>query len=312
MSRSLAFQRSEKEKAFCRACIPVCEREYPELLEEIRGIADGQNMEMEELAAFILGIYVFAPSSHCTCIAFRRGGQTVFGRNSDFLTALEPYYDSCFYWLEGGYPFIGNTTALVQMEDGVNRHGLAAGLTFVCPTVAKPGLNAGILVRYALEKCRTVKEALAALERLTISSSQTITLADSGGDMAVVECNAKDFVVMRPGPGENFVAAVNEFHSPRMEQYRFAAEDDFHSAERYRVARNALKEKQGGDPLAFAKDLLSGKFGFMCQYDREKGADTVWSSIYLLNGQKSFRCEGNPSRSPYKEDFRLEFEHFCG
>lgn len=58
---------------------------------------------------------------------------------------------------------------------------------------------------------------------------------------------------------------------------------------------------------SFAKDLLGGKFGFMCQYDRKKNADTVWSVIYDLSEKRIYRVEGNPGRKVYKEDLRFKF-----
>lgn len=297
---------SEEKLAFGRDCLPIYEREYPEIVEEVRGIADGLQMKFDELAAFLFGIYNFTLDARCTCFACKRDGQVIFGRNSDFAVMLEPFYESCYYELDGGYSFIGNTTAIVQMEDGVNEYGLAVGLTFIYPKVRKPGFNAGMLVRYLLEKCRDVKEALAALERLPVSSSQTITVADKSGRMAVVECNALERTVILPREGGEFVATANDFNSQAMQKYRCPMPDDLNSGERYRTAVRALGECREYS-LEFARDLLSGKYGFMCQYDRSKGADTVWSSIYLLSGGRAYRCEGNPSREPYKEDIRLKF-----
>ena len=46
------------------------------------------------------------------------------------------------------------------MEDGVNECGLTAGIIFIYLKIRKAGLNAGMFVRYFLEKCRTVEEVL--------------------------------------------------------------------------------------------------------------------------------------------------------
>lgn len=56
-----------------------------------------------------------------------------------------------------------------------------------------------------------------------------------------------------------------------------------------------------------AKSLLSGEQGFLCQYDRTTGQDTVWSVIYDLSGKQVLRAEGNPSRCEYQLDRRLRF-----
>lgn len=60
---------------------------------------------------------------------------TIFGRNSDFLVSIEKSYMNCLYQLSGVYAFNGNTTAFIQMEDGMNEYGLAIGLTFIYPLI---------------------------------------------------------------------------------------------------------------------------------------------------------------------------------
>ena len=77
------------------------------------------------------------------------------------------------------------------MEDGINEYGLAIGLTAVYPTVKQLGLNAGMMLRLFLEKCKTVDEVIQLLNTLPIASSQTFTLVDTGGDIALIECNSK-------------------------------------------------------------------------------------------------------------------------
>ena len=47
----------------------------------------------------------------------------------------------------------------------------------------------------------------------------------------------------------------------------------------------------------------------MCQYDRRKGADTVWSVVYDIKNKKIYRVEGNPSRKQYQEDHRFKFSY---
>lgn len=92
-----------------------------------------------------------------------------------------------------------------------------------------------------------------------------------------------------------------------MIEYNNHAIDDWRSGERYLVACNALRENKNHFSLELAMDILSGKHGFMCQYERNKGADTVWSVIYDVKNKKIFRVEGNPSRKKFVEDTRMKF-----
>jgi predicted choloylglycine hydrolase len=234
------------------------------------------------------------------------GAINTFARNSDFLVSIEKLYMNCLYSLDNAYAFNGNTTAYVEMEDGVNEHGLAAGLCFVYPKVNKPGFNAGMLIRYILEKCKTTGDAITALKSLPIASSQTITLADASGDIAVIECNAEKLVIIRPESGRNFVAAANCFVSNEMQPYRNTEIDDWRADDRYQTAHDAMANNPKKLSVEFAEDILAGRYGFMCQYDRKTNADTVWSVVYDLKRKQTWRTEGNPSRKAFIEDARMK------
>ncbi len=64
-----------------------------------------------------------------------------------------------------------------------------------------------------------------------------------------------------------------------MRPYNNDEVDSWKAEERYAVAYNALKEHKGSFTFELIRDILSGKYGFMCQYDRKTDADTVWSVI---------------------------------
>lgn len=306
ISHQPTFSITEERSRFAKQCIPVYQIYYPEILEEIRGIAEGQETAAEDMLIFLLSMYCFPFGNHCTCIAISDGAHILFGRNSDFLVELEKLYMNCLYDLEGAYAFNGNTTAFVEMEDGVNEYGLAAGLTFVPAAEIQPGLQAGMLVRLLLEKCKTTEEAVRMLQNIPIASAQTITLADAAGKIAVVECDCRRICRIDPGKGEDFVVATNQFHSAEMTGRAIPNADGWRSQERYETAGRAL----AGNPFSMEllADILSGKHGFLCQYDRKTGADTVWSVLYDLKRKAVYRAEGNPSRRKYREDRRMRFQ----
>ena len=301
------FEITEERKTFANKCLPIYKKYYPEVLEEIRGLADGQKSSYEDFYTFLLSMYCFEFNNHCTCFAFKDEDNLIFGRNSDFLVSLEKLYMNCLYNLKGVYAFNGNTTAFIEIEDGINEYGLAIGLTFVYPKITRAGFNSGMLVRYLLEKCKTTNEVIEALNMIPIASQQTLTVIDSVGNFAVIECNCCHIEVIKPTENESFVVAANCFVSQKMIEYNNHDIDDWHSGERYSVAYNSLKKSKNHFSAELARDILSGKYGFMCQYERKSGADTVWSVIYDVKSKKVFRVEGNPSRKKFVEDNRMKF-----
>ena len=307
IDQNSTFKMTVERKIFARDCLPIYEKYYPEVLDEIRGLADGQKSSYEDFYTFLLSMYCFEFNNHCTCFAFKDKDNLIFGRNSDFLVALEKLYMNCLYQLNGVYCFNGNTTAFIEMEDGINEYGLAVGLTFIYPKITRAGFNSGMLVRYLLEKCKTMDEVIENLNTLPIASQQTLTVLDPMGNFAVIECNCNHVEVRKPAECDSFVVAANSFVSPKMEEYNIHGIDNWRSEERYSVAYTALSENRNHLSAALARDILSGKHGFMCQYQRSKGTDTVWSVIYDVKNKKVFRVEGNPSRKKFVEDTRMKF-----
>lgn len=299
---SEVFKLSNKQQAFGLKCIAECNEVYPEVVEEMQGFADGMELEFNRFAGWIFCMYCFEYKHGCTCFACKDTDNIIFGRNSDFYVEIRDVCLSALYLPDKGYRFIGNSTAIVQMEDGYNEHGLAIGLTFVPPRKIKPGLNAGILLRYILEKCRTVEEAHRALHTLPVSSSQTFTMIDKTGAMEVIECNCERTVVIRPEANGNYLVSTNQFVSPEMKRYEILCFID--SGKRYEVAWNALKMNETYS-RQLAENILSGKYGFMCQYDRRLEFDTLWSAVYDLKNDRVFLAKGNPSKAKFREDTRL-------
>jgi predicted choloylglycine hydrolase len=76
-------------------------------------------------------------------------------------------------------PVIGMQDAAWGLLDGMNDAGLAVSLTFGGRLVHAPGLSAIIAVRYLLETCDTVDEALGRLAPLPMSLPQNLTLVDA-------------------------------------------------------------------------------------------------------------------------------------
>ena len=308
ISNNHTFKITEERRKFAKECLPIYAKYYPEILEEIKGLAKGQNSSYEDFYTFLLSMYCFEFNNHCTCTAVKDDNNILFGRNSDFLVSLEKLYMNCLYNLDNVYAFNGNTTAFIEMEDGINEYGFAVGLTFIYPTIIKAGFNAGMLVRYLLEKCKTTDEAISLLKSVPIASQQTLTIADRTGNIVIVECNCEEIEIIRPNKDGNFVTTANEFNSMKMKKFNNYEVDDWKAKERYLVAYNTLKEYKNNYSFHLVKDILSGKYGFMCQYDRKTDADTVWSVIYDIKNNDIYRVEGNPKKKEIKKDTRLKFK----
>ncbi|MET8212904.1 C45 family peptidase [Streptomyces sp. NPDC005373] len=82
-------------------------------------------------------------------------------------------------------PVIGMQDVLWGLLDGMNDAGLAVSLTFGGRSVYGPGFAILIVVRYLLETCDTVDEAVGRLRSLPVAVPQNLTLVDPTKAMTV-------------------------------------------------------------------------------------------------------------------------------
>lgn len=111
-------------------------------------------------------------------------------------------------WL--GTAVMGMSDCVLGLLDGVNEHGLAVALAFGGRRVVGSGFGIGLVIRYVLQTCRTVAEAVAALSRIPVQMSYNIALLDESGATAIVRVSPDRPLVAaegltaanRPGPTE--------------------------------------------------------------------------------------------------------------
>ncbi len=293
---------------------------FPEAYNEVKGITDTIDYPQDEFLAWLMcmGCCLDIDEENCTevrgctAFAFSVDNQIYYGRNNDLPPFLKKLSKSILYCPEHGNKFILNTSSFINGEEGINEFGLVAAMTFVIPKIDEitAGINSVFLVRYILEKCKTVKEGLNALKNLPIASNCNILLADLNGDMLVAECNPKKIIVRQPHKnrnGNDFIVSVNHFSSTEMLEHEAKFKNTFDSKLRYETAYNALNSFTT-NPIDYSKELLSGKFGFMCQYEKKLNFDTIWATVFDLGNRIIYRAEGNPKKTKFILDARLEIK----
>jgi predicted choloylglycine hydrolase len=301
-----------------RECGKLLRRHFPEVTEEIQGITDTIGYDNEIFTSWMMCMGSCLDIGNgdcfevrgCTAFSFTQNDQFYYGRDNDLPPFLKKISKSIYYRPQNGNSFILNTSSFINGEEGMNNCGLVAAMTFVLPRLdeIRPGINSVFLVRYILEKCKTVDEGIRVVRELPIASSCNIILTDRSGKMVVVECNPLKINIRYPektNTGQDFIITVNHFTSKEMWKHDASDRNVYLSEDRYQTAHNALVNIDCSDGVEHAKDILSGKHGFICQYDKQLNFDTIWSSVFDLSNKKIYRAEGNPSSTRFKEDTRL-------
>ncbi|KWT57168.1 acyl-coenzyme A--6-aminopenicillanic acid acyl-transferase [Streptomyces albus subsp. albus] len=186
---------------------------------------------------------------------------TQIGRNGTLLRNYDFPPDQC----EGAIvsscflrPVIGMQDVLWGLLDGMNDAGLAVSLTFGGRSVYGRGFAILIVVRYLLETCDTVDEAVVGLRSLPVATPQNLTLVDA--TKAVTVFAGPD---MSPTEAPDACAA-NHQHLPVTDEQERASR----TQERLRAIRAA-----GTDVAAMLKPPLYRSVD-------EQGSGTLYTARY--------------------------------
>ena len=121
---------------------------------------------------------------NCTQLAVTDADGPLLIRNYDLDPQLNEATMLRTGWL--GRPVVGMVEAMAGLSDGMNADGLAVSLTFGGRVARGDGFGIPLVIRYILEFCRDVQDALAVLRDMPCHMSYNVTLTDPMGAVATV------------------------------------------------------------------------------------------------------------------------------
>jgi predicted choloylglycine hydrolase len=149
--------------------------------------------------------------------------------------------------------------------DGMNEDGLVASVTFGGSPAMGRGFSAILMLRYALETCRSVADATATLRRVPIAQSHNVTLLDGSGAYATL------FL----GPDRVPSVTANQVCTNHQEQVVWPE----HGARSRTVERHEALVRQLAKSGLTLGQLVEG-FLVPPLYSRWISSPTVYTSVY--------------------------------
>lgn len=179
-----------------------------------------------------------------------------------------------------GMPVMGMSEFLWGLSDGVNARGLCAALAYGGRRQVGRGFGVTTIVRYVLETCGTVNEALAVLKRVPSHMAYNITLADRHGATATAE--------LLPGGGvrvlQPAIAANHQHGTERADRPGFTRTHERHDHLK-RLIMSGIAPEGLGD--AFLDPPLH-------QRNYAQGLGTLFTAVYdPLGGGLVLRWPGH-------------------
>lgn len=295
------FQRLNIEKAvyerFLAQNLRFIEATEPDMVEEMHGLSDGAGIDFCDIVNINLPLYFVFKwlPQECSSILARGkatlDGKTYLIKNRDMGSEkvehviLRRRYNNARRMIE-----VNGAGIITFPGNGINEHGLAIStsgvwsnkMTFDTQSFDKAHalLNSHLI----LEKCRTVDEAVAYLEKEKRMSGMNFIIADKE-KAAAVEVTADSVYVMPDESG--IIVRSNHYLAPELVYLNRKSEEYSSTYRRYERATNFLQKKHGKiqfqDMLAIASDHENGYQDSLCRHSADETASTtVYSSIIVL------------------------------
>ncbi|MCL1702558.1 C45 family peptidase [Lysinibacillus sp. Bpr_S20] len=181
----------------------------PNLFEELIGLAEGLDMEIDHTVKLFSGYDVAFPQMGCTTLV----NDGYYVRNYDFSSEM---YDARLVWTNptDGYASVGFSQQIFGRLDGMNEKGLIVGLHFVNNEYREEGFMATTIVRMLLEQCANMEEALNFITNIPHGYCYNYSITDQSGSSVIVEASPQQQIINFTHP----LICTNHFESERLRE----------------------------------------------------------------------------------------------
>jgi isopenicillin-N N-acyltransferase-like protein len=307
----------ETARALALGSLPEAEAYAPELVEEVRGIADGAGFTFEEVFTLnasldVLGVlgareYRDEPvgcSTYGVTTPAAANGDVYVGWNADDSAWWLPSCVLIHVRPEDGPPCLTWTFAGFVGRPGLNPH-LALGANGLCPSDSGRGVPYPFLCRKALAQ-RTADDAIRAITSARRLSGMNYMLGDADGEVASLEVTGTKHAIV--GPRDGWVAHTNHYVDERVGALECLVDGSPRKANttaRLRRWKELMRERAGqigmDDLQAMHRDHANAPDSICRHPDAERPAMTLTSLVCLPRRQQMWVAYGPPCDHQFVE-----------
>ena len=211
----------EEVQREARKFLPYAEGEFPSLLEELRGIAEGADVAFQEV--WTINCYeglteVRQQDWGCTCVAVRddvtADGHVLLAHNEDWSSVDRESVYLVHAKPDIGLDFFGMTYGPLLVNIGFNSAGIGVAINSVYPTDGRVGVPRVIFSRAVLDS-QTIGNAIRACVPKLRAGGYNYLLVDRSGELYSVETSAETHAIIYGEEG--WLAHSNHYLSAKMQ-----------------------------------------------------------------------------------------------
>ena len=303
----------------CSSLVPVIGEYDAEILEELRGIAKGSGLSIEEIVALNARYeMVFAQSAvaeaggGCTSIAamptVTRNGHTFLGQNWDYKERFQGLSVILEVEPEGGPNIVMHTEAGTMAHKGMNSAGLGICLNALVSSRDKfEATTPFLIVGRAILAADSFSRAVRAVLNAKVTVSFNFLIAHRDGEAIDLEISPIDVGFLHPNDGilthsNHFIALNNR--PDMIDVFKATAPDTLFRAER---ARRLIDLERGKIDAGSFQRVFRDHFSYpnsICRHvdtreEEPRHLATLSSAIMDLTARAFYLTEGTPCQNAY-------------
>lgn len=285
------------------------ERNHPNQIQEIQGIAEGSGLPYEDLLTLNIPAYFLTEyfNQECSMLLVRApasiDGNTYLIKNRDMGTHIE----QCVLHRklpQGDIIEVNGVGTVTYPASGINSHGLGVTTTGFWSDLVKPNLeeidctHIFVNIRVLLEQCKTVDEVLECLKTYPRMNGLNIIAADA--TQAVVIETTRDNMYIQRDDGSGLLWRTNHYMLPEISPFNPPPTKYQSTHKRYARIGEMLEERLAAGKIRF-QDMWrimsdhQNEINAICRHPAENiPAHTASTSMVCIEDGEAWTTIGNP------------------
>ena len=300
----------EGAQAQARKYLPFAEERYPQYVDEMRGIAEGAHVSLDDIVALNAMEAVTTDALHLTrCTSFAvneqrtADGHVLVAHNEDWV----PEDENDVYVISAKPtdepPFLAMTYGGLLPNVGFNAYGIAQLIDSVYPNDSRMGIPRLVVSRAVLAS-RRISGAIGRMLIPHRAAGYNHLLVHESGESYSVEVSARRFDILHGTDG--YMVHTNHYLSPTMKEIEKDPEELISSRVRYFRANRLLRENSTHtikslqaiqkDHVNLPNSICNHNIEGIDPLDRES---TITAFVIDLTAREMHIAWGNPCQNAY-------------
>jgi isopenicillin-N N-acyltransferase like protein len=290
--------------------MPFAQERYPRYVEEMVGMAEGANVDYEDLSMLNGMEAVTMDALHltkCTSLGVNQersaNGHVMLAHNEDWVPEDEPDVFILHVTPDDEPPFLAMTYGGLLPNIGMNAYGIAQACDSVYPSDCRIGIPRLVASRAVLAE-KTPSEAIRHMLAPHRAAGYNHLMAHESGEIYNVEVSARRFAVLYAHNGA--IAHTNHYLDPGMQMVESEPDELVSTRVRYFRALRLLGQTElhtaetlqaiQCDHINYQDSICNHAVDDNRPLDREK---TITALLFDLTARTLQACWGNPCENKF-------------